>query len=147
MYGLQGFFSKIVLIVRIFSKIVRIFFKMYGFVQKNVRIVRISSENVRIFVRIFSKKFWPLCTYCTIFFIQDVTVSDSHGVSSCSSLQSEEDYALLLGNKSMGLTSTPMTSGIFEPVFQESQLARAGTHSHIPPNPSDLRIVSSSLKH
>ncbi len=117
---------------------------LYGFFLENVRI---SSENVRIFVRIFSKKFWPLCTYCTIFFIQDVTVSDSHGVSSCSSLQSEEDYALLLGNKSMGLTSTPMTSGIFEPVFQESQLARAGTHSHIPPNPSDLRIVSSSLKH
>ena len=142
---MYGFVQKNVRIVRIF------FFKnctdCTDFFSKIVRIVRISSENVRIFVRIFSKKFWPLCTYCTIFFIQDVTVSDSHGVSSCSSLQSEEDYALLLGNKSMGLTSTPMTSGIFEPVFQESQLARAGTHSHIPPNPSDLRIVSSSLKH
>ena len=56
MYGLQGFFSKIVLMVRIFSKIVRIFFictdlfkKIYGlyrfFFSKIVRIVRISSEK------------------------------------------------------------------------------------------------------
>ena len=74
MFGLQGFFSKIILIVRIFSKIVRIFVKMCGFVKKNVRIVRIffskivrivliSSKKVRIFVRIFSKKFWPPCIY------------------------------------------------------------------------------------
>ena len=41
MYGLQGFFSKIVLIVQIFSKI--------------VRIVRISSENVRILKFYFNR--------------------------------------------------------------------------------------------
>ena len=54
----RDFFSKIVLIVRIFSKILQIFKKMYvlyGFFSKIVRIVRISSENERIFVRIFSK--------------------------------------------------------------------------------------------
>jgi len=78
MYGLQGFFSKIVLIFTDFKKNVRIFKKMYGFFHKNLRnvriffskivrivriffwkIVRISSENERIFVQIFSKKFWP----------------------------------------------------------------------------------------
>ena len=54
-YGLQGFFSKIVLIVRIFSK------KCTDCTDFFSKIVRISSENVRIFVLIFSKKFWPPC--------------------------------------------------------------------------------------
>ena len=46
MYGLQVFFSKIVLIVRIFKK-------MYGFFQKNVRIVRIFFSKIVRIVRIF----------------------------------------------------------------------------------------------
>lgn len=70
--------------------------------------------------------------YKFYFLIQDVTVTDSLGASSFSSVQSDEDYALLLGNNSRGSTSTPMDSGIFEPVFLESQLATAGTNC---PNP------------